>query len=42
MFGLCLTSLVIGGALIFLFPGLGTGGNAIWKNWVRPFFDRFL
>lgn len=33
---------IAGGATIFLCPGLGSGGNAIWKNWVRPFFDRFF
>ena len=35
-----LVGVAAGGAVIFLFPGLGAGGNAIWKNVVKPFFSR--
>jgi len=40
MFGLpeFLAGAIVGGAVIFLFPGVGAGGNAIWKG-VRAFFE---
>lgn len=40
MFGLSTFALgmIAGGAIIFLFPGLGAGGNAIWKNVILPLF----
>lgn len=40
MFGLSgfALGLVAGGAIIFLCPGLGAGGNAVWKNVIKPFF----
>lgn len=41
MFGLgfeFLLGAVAGGAVIYLFPGLGSGGSAIWNNIIKPFF----
>lgn len=34
------TGLVLGGAIVYLFPGVGAGGNAIYKRFIKPLFTK--
>ena len=34
--------MIAGGAIIFLFPGVGAGGNRIYKHVIKPIIDRIF
>lgn len=34
--------LVAGGTIVYLFPGLGTGGNVLFKRFIKPALDKIF